>query len=466
MLLQSRYRRGRSFSEINSGLQRTYIPLYERAFVSLQRKLGSVPTYRPESVTNEEHAITDLEAFINLLKCALGTGCLAMPCAFYEAGWLLGLIGTLVLGSFVVYAMHVLINDINVLCKRYRLSVLSYSEAMELAFQTGPESLQPLGKPLAYLVDLLLGVYHFGVDCVYVVFIAKSIKLLADMYIEPLDIRIYMGLLTVPLLASFAIRELKYLVPFAVISNLLLILSVVIICSYLFGDLPSLSERQAVQPLQGYAFFFGTVLFSIESVGVILALQLKMLNPQNYLGTFGVLNRAMFIVIAFYALFGFFGYWRYGDLTASSVLNNLPKTEILPQCVLAMFALGIFFSYALQGYITVEIIWRRYIAPRVEDSIALEYLIRMALVLASVLVAIAYPNFGVLLSFVGSFCLAQLGLIYPGIINLCVCYREGYGLGKHLLWRALSFIVVGLVGCITGTLASLQAVKDQYNKLS
>ncbi|ALC44275.1 CG32079, partial [Drosophila busckii] len=409
---------------------------------------------------------SDLEAFINLLKCALGTGCLAMPCAFYEAGWLLGLIGTLVLGSFVVYAMHVLINDINVLCKRYRLSVLSYSEAMELAFQTGPESLQPLGKPLAYLVDLLLGVYHFGVDCVYVVFIAKSIKLLADMYIEPLDIRIYMGLLTVPLLASFAIRELKYLVPFAVISNLLLILSVVIICSYLFGDLPSLSERQAVQPLQGYAFFFGTVLFSIESVGVILALQLKMLNPQNYLGTFGVLNRAMFIVIAFYALFGFFGYWRYGDLTASSVLNNLPKTEILPQCVLAMFALGIFFSYALQGYITVEIIWRRYIAPRVEDSIALEYLIRMALVLASVLVAIAYPNFGVLLSFVGSFCLAQLGLIYPGIINLCVCYREGYGLGKHLLWRALSFIVVGLVGCITGTLASLQAVKDQYNKLS
>ncbi|XP_017840843.2 uncharacterized protein LOC108598640 isoform X2 [Drosophila busckii] len=168
MLLQSRYRRGRSFSEINSGLQRTYIPLYERAFVSLQRKLGSVPTYRPESVTNEEHAITDLEAFINLLKCALGTGCLAMPCAFYEAGWLLGLIGTLVLGSFVVYAMHVLINDINVLCKRYRLSVLSYSEAMELAFQTGPESLQPLGKPLAGLAARCLSFWRgLRLCCVY-----------------------------------------------------------------------------------------------------------------------------------------------------------------------------------------------------------------------------------------------------------------------------------------------------------
>jgi len=50
-----------------------------------------------------------MEAFINLLKCAFGTGCLAMPRAYYNAGWLLGLISTLLLGCFVVYAMHVLV---------------------------------------------------------------------------------------------------------------------------------------------------------------------------------------------------------------------------------------------------------------------------------------------------------------------------------------------------------------------
>lgn len=50
-----------------------------------------------------------MEAFINLLKCAFGTGCLAMPKAFYNAGWLLGLISTILLSSLVVYAMHVLV---------------------------------------------------------------------------------------------------------------------------------------------------------------------------------------------------------------------------------------------------------------------------------------------------------------------------------------------------------------------
>lgn len=53
-----------------------------------------------------------------------------------------------------------------------------------------------------------------------------------------------------------------------------------------------------------------------------------MLNPDHYLGSFGILNRAMFVVIGFYAAFGLFGYWKYGDKTASSILNNLPINEM------------------------------------------------------------------------------------------------------------------------------------------
>jgi len=149
----------------------------------------------------------------------------------------------------------------------------------------------------------------------------------------------------------------------------------------------------------------------------------------------------MIVVITFYAIFGFFGYWRYGQDTASSILGNLPEKELLvflsyylttlkiifislPQLVTAMFAVAIFFSYALQGYVTVDIIWRNYLEPELEDgsTSAVEFLVRIALVIASVLVAIQYPDFGLLLSFVGSFCLAQLGLILPGIVDLCIRY--------------------------------------------
>jgi len=206
-----------------------------------------------------------------------------------------------------------------------------------------------------------------------------------------------------------------------------------------------------------------------------------MRTPEDFLGPCGVLNQAMIVVITFYAIFGFFGYWRYGQDTASSILGNLPEKELLvflsynlttlnivfislPQLVTAMFAVAIFFSYALQGYVTVDIIWRNYLEPELEDgsTSAVEFLVRIALVIASVLVAIQYPDFGLLLSFVGSFCLAQLGLILPGIVDLCIRYEEGYGPGRIFFFRSMLFIIMGLAGGMTGTVVTLRTLHARY----
>jgi len=73
-------------------------------------------------------------------------------------------------------------------------------------------------------VDVLMCAYHFGVDCVYVVFIAKSLKHLGDLHFWPLDERLYMAFLALPLILTFLIRDLKSLVPFALTSNILLLL--------------------------------------------------------------------------------------------------------------------------------------------------------------------------------------------------------------------------------------------------
>lgn len=72
-------------------------------------------------------------------------------------------------------------------------------------------------------MDAFLCIYHFGVDVVYVVFIGKNIKELGDDYLPPIDVRIYIALMTLPLMLTFLIRNLKYLVPLAVISNLFMI---------------------------------------------------------------------------------------------------------------------------------------------------------------------------------------------------------------------------------------------------
>ncbi|KAH8398835.1 hypothetical protein KR222_008359, partial [Zaprionus bogoriensis] len=404
------------------------------------------------------NTLRDWEAFISLLKCIFGTGCLAMPKAYSYVGWLFGLSATLLIGVIVLYTMHVLLHDMNLLRRHYSVSMLSYSETMELAVLNGPAWLRPFRKLLAYYVDFLLCLYHFGVDCVYVIFIAKSLKSVGDMYLSDIDERIYMALLTLPLLAIFLVRSIKYLVPFAIIANMLMFTCFGICMSYMLVELPDLEERDAVLYWTEFPLFFGTIMFAIETLGVIPSLQVNMMTPDHYLGTCGVLNRAMCIVIVLYAIFGFIGYWKYGEETASSVISNLPSDEILPQYVLAMFALAILFSYALQGYVAIEIIWRHYMQPRLLEQgsgTLLEYLLRMATVIASVLCAIALPNFELLLTLVGSLLLAQVGLVFPGVINLCICYTEGYGPYKLLLWRSLLLISVGLGGGISGTLVSL-----------
>ncbi|XP_016988948.1 proton-coupled amino acid transporter-like protein CG1139 [Drosophila rhopaloa] len=440
------------------------LPFHQRLLGGVQKSFGSPLAYQARLSLERDNKMSDFETFINVLKCGFGTGCLAMPQAFLFSGWLLGLISTVALSFFVLYAMHTLLEHINSLGERFKMPLLNYRNVVELALSIGPPKFQFLSKPFGYLVDVLLCGYHFGVDCVYVVFIAKSLKHLGDIYLWPLDERLYMALLALPLTLTFIIRDLKSLVPFALIANILIFVGSFIILSYFFRGLSRFDQLHAIQPLKNFPFFFGIVLFAIESVGVLLALGRNMRTPDNFLGTCGVLNRGMFVVIIFYVVFGFFGYWRYGQYTQNSVLQNLPENEILPQLVAGMFALAIFFSYPLQGYVTVDIIFRSYLEPELEDgaSKAVEILVRIALVIASVLMAIQYPDFGLLLSFVGSFCLAQLGLILPGIVDFCAHYEEGYGPARILLLRSMLFICVGLAGGVAGTVVTLRTLQARY----
>lgn len=50
------------------------------------------------------------ETLIHLLKGSLGTGILAMPYAFHNAGLILGFFGTLFIGSLCTYCLHVLVS--------------------------------------------------------------------------------------------------------------------------------------------------------------------------------------------------------------------------------------------------------------------------------------------------------------------------------------------------------------------
>lgn len=63
----------------------------------------------------------NMDTLIHLLKGSLGTGILAMPNAFNHSGYIVGAVGTIVIGFICTYCIHLLIKAEYELCKRKKV---------------------------------------------------------------------------------------------------------------------------------------------------------------------------------------------------------------------------------------------------------------------------------------------------------------------------------------------------------
>lgn len=103
---------------------------------------------------------------------------------------------------------------------------------------------------------------------------------------------------------------------------------VVITMYYVLSDLPSPSQRPFIAEWHKLPMFFGTVIFALEGIGVVMSLENNMKNPSHFLGCPGVLNFGMAFVVILYATIGFLGYLKYGDKTSVSITLDLPVEDM------------------------------------------------------------------------------------------------------------------------------------------
>lgn len=197
-------------------------------------------------------------------------------------------------------------------------------------------------------MNIFLLIYQLGTCCVYVVFVSTNIKSILDLYLEEVtDVRLVMLVILLPLILINWVRNLKYLAPFSTIANLITMVSFGIILYYIFREPISLDGLEAVGEVRNWPLFFGTVLFALEAIGVILPLENEMKTPkvrnkiirlpiiiypqtnkfklQRFGGNFGVLNRAMIVIVSLYVGMGLFGYMKYGSSVMGSITLNLPN---------------------------------------------------------------------------------------------------------------------------------------------
>lgn len=109
-----------------------------------------------------------------------------------------------------------------------------------------------------------------GICSVYVIFVASNIKSLSEEFSETrLDLKIHILIWLVPHMLVCCIRSLKMLAPMSLLSNLISFITFGMVLSFVFKDMGSLSEVPALQTWISFPLFFGTILFALESVGVV-----------------------------------------------------------------------------------------------------------------------------------------------------------------------------------------------------
>ncbi|XP_011195874.1 proton-coupled amino acid transporter-like protein CG1139 [Zeugodacus cucurbitae] len=425
--------------------------------------------YNPYDNREVEHPTTNSETLFHLLKGSLGTGILAMPNAFRNAGYITGTIGTVIIGFICTYCIHQLVKAEYELCRRKKVPSMNYPNVAENALMEGPPFLRKFAPYIGHVVNTFLLIYQLGCCCVYVVFVASNIKSIADFYLdEPVDVRLCMVIILLPLIFINWVRNLKYLAPFSTIANGITMVSFGIICYYIFREPFTTEDKVAVAPFAGFPLFFGTVLFALEAIGIILPLENEMKTPKKFGGSCGVLNVSMVLIVFLYSGMGLFGYLNYGGEVEGSITLNLPSKDILAQCVKGMLAFAIYITHGLACYVAIDITWNDYVAEKLgpqRSKLFWEYVVRTSMVLVTFFLAVAIPNLELFISLFGALCLSALGLAFPALIQICTHWYQRKGLAKvWLLTSNFVLIIVGILGLIIGTSTSLSEIIATFSE--
>ncbi|KAK7791681.1 hypothetical protein R5R35_002051 [Gryllus longicercus] len=411
------------------------------------------------------HPTSYLETLTHLLRGNIGSGLFAMGDAFRNAGLLLAPAVTLFLGVICVHSQHLLLNASRDMAARTKKSSNPhFAETVELCFKTGPKATQRYARFARICVDIFLCVTQLGFCCVYFVFIAENIKQVIDVRFPDyqLDLHLHMLFVFVPILLSCWIRSLKYLVPLTSIANILMAAGIVATLYVVVQDLPPISSQEYVAHWSTMPLFFGTAIYAFEGIGLVLPLKEQMKRPAQFASPLGVLNVGMVCVAALFITMGFLGYLRFGDKVLGSITLSLPQDELVSQCIKLAIALAILLTYALQMYVPVSIIW-----PGVEKRfgpfrypVFAELLFRSLLVILTFVLAEAVPELELVISLVGAVSSCALALLFPSLIDIISRWEEADPWRLRLCKNSFIF-VVGIVGFLTGTYASVYSIVEK-----
>lgn len=423
---------------------------------------GDGKAFDPFTERKVENPTTDCDTLTHLLKASLGTGILAMPVAFKNAGLLVGIIATIFVAFICTHCAYILVKCAHVLYYKTRRTEMDFADIAEVAFSTGPRWATKLAKPSRYIIQISLFATYFGTCSVYAVIVAanfeKVIKFYSESASEDSIIREITACLLIPLILLSWVPNLKYLAPVSMVANLFMAAGLGATFYYLVWDLPPINTLPLAAPIADFPHFFSITIFAMEAIGVVMPLENNMKTPQHFVGICGVLNKGMSGVTLIYILLGFLGYIKYQDKTLDSITLNLPTEEIPAQAVQILIGLAVFCTFGLQFYVCLDIAWNGIKERFQKKPMLANYVLRTSMVTGAVLLAVAVPNIGPFISLIGAFCFSILGLLMPALIEIVTYWDTGFGPGNWVAVKNVIICIISIMALLFGSRSAIMKI--------
>uniref|UniRef100_A0A5F8HHA9 Proton-coupled amino acid transporter 1-like n=1 Tax=Monodelphis domestica TaxID=13616 RepID=A0A5F8HHA9_MONDO len=318
---------------------------------------------------------------------------------------------------------------------------------------------------LGHLVRSLLIITQLGFCSVYFLFLADHFKQMAEtssishsckknettmMEIPPsLNLHLYMLTFLPFVILLVFFHNILMLAIFSTVGDIAILAAVTLIFSYIIQDLPNPKNLPWSANWQSYTLFFGSAIFSLEGIGVILPIENQMKFPGHYTV---VLYMGMPIIIVLYITLGTLGYLKFGENVQANIILNLPNCWLY-QSIKLLYSVGIFFTYALQFYVPTKIIIPIVISCVPEQwELLVDLSVRALMVCITYIVAMLIPHMELVIALLGSASCTALALIIPPLLEICTYYLDG--ISSFTIIKDLLISSVGILGCIMGTYQS------------
>ena len=372
-------------------------------------------------------------ATLSLVKTCIGTGVMALPYAFTQAGSF-AVPGMLLLGVWNFYTCHQLLRARAALPAKVQSARSAYSAVVEAA----------LGNVGVLILE--------GSLCVSLVLVCASLQVqTAQLVAAPSGFEyttcvLGAGIALVPLVL---VRSLAC-VAFVAVSGLvalgvgLLAVAAHGLARYSLHWPPPSSLVDLPAP-HNFAIFFGIASFSFGLQMTLLPVQDGMRRPSHATNACGY---ALCIVVTSYLVIGLLLAWLYSsdlDGVQQLILLNLERSSLIAAVVQYTSALVALLSYPLPLLPLIELL-SSLVCGACAPSFTRDAALRLTTLLSTTLIAQRLPQFGIAAGLAGCLCIVSTQLL-PPLCHLRLCSWPSEGSWPSALLDVLLFFAGLVVFC-------------------